>query len=152
MDFNGSICIRPFRKLKPSMLPSKELKTQYNNEWKPIMLKMEGTPDLHIPKDVQEISNAFIENSYAQATNHLKQHICSYIWTKGYNHEAWTIGTWSTKTLPNQIRKHGSEEDKSSLPPPTHRNRPHPQKRTLQRKDTPRSIRKRQVSESTISN
>ena len=37
MDFKGSNRIRPFRKLKPSMLPNKELKTQFNNEWKPIM-------------------------------------------------------------------------------------------------------------------
>ena len=147
MDFKGSSSIRPFRKLKPSMLPTKELKVQYNNEWKPILSKMEKVPGLIIPNDLQEISNAFLDHSFSQASDYLKTNVCSFIWTKGLNHETWTIGTWSTKTLPNQIRKYGSDQDKASLPAPTHHNRPHQEKRTLQRKNSSRSRRKRQQPE-----
>ena len=145
IDFKGTTRIRPFRKLQPSLLPTKELKTQYRNEWKPILSKMEKAPGLTIPNNVNEITNAFVDLSFVQATNHLKTNLCSFIWTKQLNHETWTVGTWSTKTLPNQIRRHGTDKDKESLPPPTHRNQPHREKRTLQRIQTERSLRRQHL-------
>ena len=143
MDFKGQHRIRPFRKLETAMIPNKDIKNQFNNEWRPIMRKMENTPGLEIPADINEITSAFVDLSYHQATEHLKANICSFIWSKGLKHETWTVGTWSTKTLPNQIRKYGSDRDKSNLPAPKHQNRPHQRKRTLIRKDTQRTIRRR---------
>ena len=145
MDYLGKTRIRPFRKFQTKLLPNKELKTQYNNEWKPIMSKMERTPGLVIPDDVGQISNAFINLSFNQATEYLKGNVCGFIWTKYRNHEPWTVGTWSTKTLPNQIRKFGTEQDKASLPIPTYHNRPHREKRTVQRRETDRIQRRKQL-------
>ena len=103
MDYMGKTRLPPFHKFKTKLLPTKQLKTQYNNEWKPVMTKVEETPGLVIPDDVGQISNAFIDLSFSQATEYLKGNICGFIWTKYRNHEGWTVGTWSTKTLQNQI-------------------------------------------------
>ena len=103
---------------------------------------MEKTPGLKIPSEQNEITAAFIQTSYEAATLHLKENICSFVWTNKCNHEAWTVGTWSMKTAPNKIRKFGSERDNANLPTQTHRNRPHAQKRTLVWKVTARRIRR----------
>ena len=145
MVYLGETRIQPFRKFQTKLLPNKELKTQYNNEWKPILSKMERIPGLMIPDDVGQISNAFINQSFNQATEYLKGNVCGFIWTKYQNHETWTVGTWSTKTLPNQIRKFGTEQDKASLPIPTHHNRPHREKRTVQRRETDRIQRRKRL-------
>ena len=142
MDYLGKTRIRPFRKFQTKLLPNKELKTQYNNEWKPIL---ERTPGLIIPDDVRQISNALINLSFNQATEYLQGNVCGFIWTKYRNHETWTVGTWSTKTLPNQIRKFGTEQDKASLPIPTYHNRPHREKLTVQRRETDRIQRRKQL-------
>ena len=44
MDFLTTHPVRPFRFLKATMLPTPDLKKQFTNEWKPIMLKMEKRP------------------------------------------------------------------------------------------------------------
>ena len=129
MDFKGTEPIRPFRLLQTKMLPTKQLKNQYRNEWMPILQKMENTPGIIIPNIVDD---SFVSRSYVIASNYLKEHVCGFIWEK--NHETWTIGTWSNKTQRNQIIKYGSEKEKSNLPPPTHHNKPHLQKRIHQRK------------------
>ena len=67
------------RKFQTKLLPNKELKTQYNNEWKPIMLKMERTLGLVIPDDVGQILNAFINLLFNQATEYLKGNVCGFI-------------------------------------------------------------------------
>ena len=145
MDFQGKFPVRPFRFLTSSMLPkTKDVKKQYNNEWKPIMTKMEKTPGLVIPNDLNAITSTFIDESYKLATEHLKANVCNFIWSRHLNHENWTVGTWSMKTSPNQIRKFGTNSDVANLPAPTHHNRPHSQKRTLVRKDTERISRKKQ--------
>ena len=122
------------------MLPTKHLKAQYRNEWLPIMQKMQNSPGVVIPNSVEAVSDSFISSSYEIASKYLKENICGFIWKK--KHETWTVGTWSHKTLPNQIQKYGSEKEKSNLPPRTHRNQPHSQKRTLKRTE---SARKRKV-------
>ena len=90
------------------------------------------------------ITSTFIDESYKLATEHLKANVCNFIWSRHLNHENWTVGTWSMKTSPNQIRKFGTNSDVANLPAPTHHNRPHSQKRTLVRKDTERISRKKQ--------
>jgi len=142
MDFLTTHPVRPFRFLKATMLPTPDLKKQFTNEWKPIMLKMEKAAGLKIPLEQKEITAAFIQTSYEAASLHLKENVCSFVWTNKCNHEAWTVGTWSMKTAPNKIRKFGSERDKANLPAQTHHNRPHAQKRTLVRKETARRIRR----------
>ena len=141
MDFLTKDPVRPFRLLKASMLPTSDLKKQFTNEWKPIMSKMEMTPRLIIPDDPKAITSSFLQSSYDAATLHLKTNVCSFIWTNKSNHEAWTVGSWSTKTAPNKIRKFGAETDKSNLPRETHHNRPHARKRTLVHTNNPSSIR-----------
>ena len=94
MDFLTIHPVRSFRFLKATMLSILDPKKQFTNEWKPIMTKMEKTPGLKIPSEQNEITAAFIQTSYEAATLHLKENICSFVWTNKCNHEAWTVGTW----------------------------------------------------------
>ncbi len=133
MTVNGDK-IRPFRHLKPAMLPP-EVKKKFKTEWQPIMRKMENTPDLVIPRDLTKIDSIVIETTFVSSTNYLKSNVCSFLWEKERSIiENWSVASWSTYTQRNYIIKNGNENDIGNLPISTRYNVPHCTKRTLKRK------------------
>ena len=92
---------------------------------------MENAPGVTIPKNQDQIDEAFVQSSYAIATEYLK-HRFKYIFNDApaglianYN-----ISTWSRKIARSEVIKNGTEEDKQKLPPPNKRNRPREEKHT----------------------
>ena len=87
-----------------------------------------------------------MKSSYAIATEHLKSTF-SYIFSRPQAGLVanYTIGTWSKKVQRAQVMKHGTEEDKAKLPPPSNYNHEHKQKRTVASGERvrPRKIAKR---------
>lgn len=128
----------PFRQLKGIHFTAENRKI-YHNEWKPIFLKMMETPGLVIP---EQVSEQFITESFERATEHLKNNF-SYIFESPPDVVAgYRLGTWSKKTKYSQVMKHGTEEDKQKLPPPTASNK----KRTPKERSAPSSApRKRRL-------
>ena len=123
--------LKPYRKFSGRDLHSKALKDAYRFEWKPVFSAMMEAPGLSIPSDRDKIDEAFLQSSYAIATDHLKSRF-SYIFRKpAAVVSSYTIGTWSQKTRPHVVRKCGTDSDVARLPPATTRNNPHRTKRTF---------------------
>ena len=124
--------IKPYRKLIGRDLPSKALSNQLRSEWRPIFCKMMETPGLEIPTHEREITEEFLESSYALATDYLRS-CASYIFKVPPAIVAdYTVGTWSKKVKRSFIKKFGTQEDIARLPPVTARNRSHRSKMTRQ--------------------
>ena len=106
-------------------LPRKKLVSELDTKWKPIfrlMMKAPGVPTA-IPSEAGE---DFVKETFDKATQYLKETV-SYIWKKG--EPTYTIGTWSKKVQPSQVRMHGTESDIAKLGPVTARNKKHRRKR-----------------------
>ena len=123
----------PFRQLEGIAFTA-ENRRVFNTEWKPIFNEMMKAPGLEIPEQVNE---QFITDSFEQATQHLKDNF-RYIFTKPQDVTAeYKIGTWSKKIKRSEVLKHGTEEDKQRLPPPSKFNN----KRTQKERSAPRKRR-----------
>ena len=148
MSFRNNEKVRPLRLFKTSSgFPTHELKTQFNTEYKPILSLMQQAPGMNIPSDLKDITDSVIESTYNLGTEHLKS-VVSYVWSKGWDHESWTVGTWSNKTRPNKVKQYGSESDIAALPNQTYRNNCHATKRTLKTKPSARRNKKARTSSS----
>ena len=127
----------PFRQLKGIHFTAENRKI-YNNEWLPIFRKMMKTPGLVIP---EQVSEQFITESFERATEHLKVNF-SYIFKSPPDVVAgYKLGTWSKKTKFSEVMKHGTEEDKQKLPPPTASNKKRPPKVSSAPSSAPRKRR-----------
>ena len=128
---NTVLVLPPFQYLKQRMLPT-QVRTRFKTQWLPILSKIqEGIRTVNIPSDLTEISSSFVDNTYEKATNHLKTHVCSFLWGNQKNVEEWTIGSWSACTSHSYIMKYGIESDRGNLPPETRYNAPHRKKRKI---------------------
>ena len=109
--------IKPFRQFVSRDFPNRRLRITFSNEWKTIFGKMMETPGLVIPTHEHNIDDAFVENSYAGATEFLRENY-SYIFEgpEGSS-EGLLIGTWSKKIRRSMVLKHGTSEDISKLAP-----------------------------------
>jgi hypothetical protein len=117
--------IRPFRKMKPEMLPE-PVKTKYNLQWRPIFSLIEQAPDLEIRET--NIDAEHIRSSFNIAKEYLKTRVEYCFQNPEKNPMEWQISYWSKKVAPSSIRKHGTDQDKSHLPPElSHRNKPRQQ-------------------------
>jgi hypothetical protein len=123
--------LKPFHLITGKDLPNKQLVAEFDNKWKPIFRKMQEAPGIpdKIPLDADE---SFVQESFARATDYLKQNVSYISWAKA-KHEAdlgqYKIATWSKKVQYNSIVKHGSPEDIAKLPPKSKRNQQHVRKR-----------------------
>ena len=139
--------IKPFRHFGTPDFESESLKKDFKNKWNPIFKKMMETPGLNVPARASEITDAFVEESFDRATEFLEDSF-SFLFTE-VNREktrAWTIGTWSRKISPSEVRKHGTAADKAKLPEATARNQPHRNnrcKRTITEKRGVHKVAKR---------
>ena len=89
-------------------------------------------PGVSIPSNQEDIDEAFVKSSYAISTEHLKSRF-SYIFSGPHAGLVanYTIVTWSKKVQRARVTKHGTEEDKAKLPPPSNYKHEHKQKRTF---------------------
>ena len=125
--------IRPFRQLKPPMLP-KKVRSRLKTEWQPILKKMAAAPGMSLPNNVEAINATVIDMTFVIATSHLKG-ICSFLWEKEKSIiENWSVASWSTYTQRNYILKNGNPADIAKLPTETHFNSPHRKKWTIKKK------------------
>ena len=124
--------VKPYRKLTVRDLHSTRLNNQPKLTWKPIFTTFMLAPGVSIPSNQEDIDEAFVKSSYAIATEHLNSHFsCIFAGPHSGLVANYTIGTWSKKVQTSQVMKHGTEEDKAKLPPPSNYNHEHKQKRTL---------------------
>lgn len=117
-DTNNNV-IRPFRLLKPNLLP-KSVRSKFKTEWQPILIKMqEGLPEtMQLPKSGKDVDASLISSTFDMATNHLKENVCSFLWeNKGHLINKWSVATWSSSTQRAYIMKHGNMNDVLNLPP-----------------------------------
>ena len=139
--------LKPFRLINGKDLHSTALKNMHKIQWKPIFSMMEEAPNLNIPPKVENIDDEFIRASYDIATEYLRSRV-SYIFagTQEATHESYTVGTWSFKIKPSEVKKRGTDADKAKLPADTLANQPHKAKRTISNsglRHQPRKIAKK---------
>jgi hypothetical protein len=125
--------IRPFRQLKPPMMP-KKVRSRFKTEWQPILKKMEAAPEMNLPRRATEINATVIDTTFVIGTLYLKE-ICSFLWEKERSIiENWSVASWSTYTQRNYILKNGNASDIAKLPTETRFNSPHRRKRTIKKR------------------
>ncbi|KAL7538044.1 hypothetical protein ACHAXR_008244 [Thalassiosira sp. AJA248-18] len=123
--------IKPYRKLTGRDLHSKELKDDLKLNWRPIFTKMMEAPGLSIPTKQSHIDEAFVQSSYAMATEYLKSRFSYIFEAEDGLVNSYTIGTWSYKIKPSEVVKHGTQADIDKLPAPTAKNQQHKTKRKV---------------------
>lgn len=109
--------IRPYRLLKCSSLPSKNLGNIFSSAYKPIFSMMQQCPGLDIPDHPAKITDVFLHSSFEKATKYLKERV-SYIFNLGktIDIDCWSIATWSLHVSVGKIHKYGTESDKLLAP------------------------------------
>ena len=120
---DNSTFIRPFRNLKPAMLPTKKLKYAYKLSWRALFVIFEGRALSGLPRDTRTLSVADIARYHSLCWEQLKQ-IVSYCFTPQKQPHTWTISTWATRTRRSCIVKNGNDQDRANLPPESFRNAP----------------------------
>ena len=137
----GQSLVPPFRTFKLNLLP-KNIRNTFKTQWLPILSMMHSTPSLQegeenaIPLNVKDVDSSVISRTYSAATEHLKNNLCSFLWSDNgikRNLEGWSVGTWSMKTRRNQILNRGNGSDILNLGEATRYNAPHRQKRVFSR-------------------
>lgn len=141
--------VKPYRKLLGKDIYSERQRNIFKNEWKPIFSKMMEAPELRIPKNVDDITDDIVRESYEIATAYLKSSF-EYIFLnkpEGAT-DSYTIGTWSFKIKVSEVQKHGTDNDKAKLPPCTPSNQRHKTKRTItpSKRQRPTKITKKGTS------
>jgi hypothetical protein len=117
IDANGTRCqapIRPFRSIKPEMLP-KAVKQDFQLHWRPIFSMMEQAPGLNI-REAGVVDATYVTASFDSAKTYLKTRV-SYVFEKERsNPDMWEISTWSRKVQRSSILKDGTNADRANLP------------------------------------
>ena len=105
--------ICPFRFFKPALLPLKP-RNHFKNNWRPVLSIMEDaivSGDSHPTQmDSQEIEMLW------EAGNDLLKGRASYIFAKPRYH-LWSVSTCSKHVKSSFIKKYGTDQDKTALPP-----------------------------------
>jgi hypothetical protein len=119
--------VRPFRLLDPKFLPSKQLKSIYKVQWKPVFSMMEeGIEMALLEKQSHLAATGEIEAMFQKGVDYLKSR-ASYIWRlERSKPETWVLSNWSKRLLQSATEKDGTPEDKAALPPAKKTNRSHP--------------------------
>ena len=123
-DIRVQAPVRPFRVLKPTMLPP-DARKKFQLHWKPIFSLMEGAPDLEISPAMDTDS---ISLSFSVGKEYLKARVSYAFESERATPDQWGISTWSRKVARSQITKHGNDSDKANLPVATRHNQPRQQR------------------------
>ena len=114
--------IKPFRNLKPTLLP-KQIANTFKLHWRPVFKLMEE--GINVPGDTETLDAATINNLYESATEFLKTRVQYVFRNPRLHHRTWTISTWSKHVKRSHILQHGTQEDRVNLPEATRFNRSH---------------------------
>jgi hypothetical protein len=128
-DIRVQAPVRPFRILKPTMLPP-EARKKFQLHWKPIFSLMEGAPDLELSPVMDTDS---ISLSFSVGKQYLKTRVSYAFDSERATPDQWEISTWSKKVARSSILKHGTVSDKANLPVATRHNQPRQQRQPRQR-------------------
>ena len=110
---DGSSNIKPFRKIKPSMLPTKQMQDTFRIHWKALFSFLETVTDI-VP-DANTLSAEQINTIYEKFVAVLKDRV-SYCFIEGKKPDIqWSISTWANKTRRSSILKYGTPHDKAKL-------------------------------------
>jgi hypothetical protein len=120
-DIRVQAPVRPFRMLKPNMLPSNVRKNFLQLHWMPIFSLMAAAPDLKISPAMDAESISF---SLSVGKHHLKTRSRHVFESDQATPDQWGVSTWSKKVARSSILKHGNAADKANLPVATRHNRP----------------------------
>ena len=110
---------------------------------------MMEAPGLHVPKNIDNITDDIVCESYEIATAYLKSAFENiFLNTPEGATDSYTIGTWSFKIKVSEVQKHGTDNDKAKLPPRTASNQQHKTKRTItpSKRQRPSKITKKGTS------
>jgi hypothetical protein len=124
-DIRMQAPVRPFRILKPAMLPP-DVRKKFQLHWMPIVsLMMEAAPDSEI---LPAMDTESIALSFANGKEHLKTRVSYVFESERASPDRWGISTWSKKVARSSILKHGNISDKANLPVATRHNKPRQQR------------------------
>jgi hypothetical protein len=143
LDNNGNRLqapIRPFRKLKNEMLPE-SVRKNLQTHWRPIFLMMEQAPGIEIRET--SIDAEYIRTSYEAGREYLKTRVGYVFQNTKVKPMNWKISYWSKKVARSEILKHGTEQDKASLPEESYRNKPRKQHHRSRPEADRRRVRRR---------
>jgi hypothetical protein len=119
---NGNQRVKPFRKLTANDLPTKELKTALNLQWKPIFSFLDDAANFptggSVPVDEEQLNAA-----YDRCIAHLKSTVSYCFANKKDPESSWKIATWSVRVARSSIEKNGTASDKEKLAPAGARNK-----------------------------
>jgi hypothetical protein len=123
-DIRVQAPVRPFRILKPAMLP-RDARNKFQLHWKPIFSLMEGAPDLEISPAMDTDS---ISLSFSVGKQYLRARVSYAFESERATPDKWGISTWSKKVARSSILKNGNDSDKAHLPVANRYNRPRQQR------------------------
>jgi hypothetical protein len=118
---NNSTSIRPYRNIRPFMLPTKKLKDIYKLSWRALFSIFEDNVFRDLPQDTRSLSNVDMVRYQDLCMEHLKG-VVSYCFTAQKKPHSWSVSTWAVRTRRSSIEKNGTAQDKALLPPATFRN------------------------------
>ena len=120
--------VRPFRILKPTMLPL-DVRKKFQLHWRPIFSLMGNAPDLGPVTNTDDS----ISLSFSVGKEYLKARVSYAFESDRATPDQWEISTWSKKVARSSILKHGNASDKAHLPEATRHNQPRQRARPRQR-------------------
>ena len=115
-DIEGNRVVRPFRKLKTSLLPI-ALRNKFKINWCPIFCYLEDK--LPLPRNTTMMTEAEFDVYFCDCVEVLNNRI-PYVFSKkgGKGTLAFSVATWSRLVLKSSIIKNGNEHDKSFIDSP----------------------------------
>ena len=111
--------ILPYRKIRPSRVPTRKQNRKLVTSWRPLFCMMEKgleKKEYDIPTDVTLITDDMITESYRVGMDYVKT-VASYIWIKKNQIviDSYAIGYWCKMVGAAEIKKNGSDSDKDML-------------------------------------
>ena len=127
---NVTYRIKPFCSLQGKDFWDKAVEREFTTKWKPIFKLMEQYDGFEASSEGGE---AFVQSSFVNATEYLKTRV-GYVWSRVKDDRilsGYKVETWSRYVQRSGIEKHGTVQDKASLPPATARNQSDKRKRAF---------------------
>ena len=120
---DNSTFVRPYRNIRPFMLPTKKLKDVFKLSWRALFSIFEDNVFRDLPQDTRSLSTVEMTRYQALCMEQLKGMV-SYCFTAQKKPHSWSVSTWAVRTRRSSIEKNGTAQDKALLPPATFRNKP----------------------------
>jgi hypothetical protein len=103
MDSTNGKRIRPFRKLKLKLLPTKKLKNTYKINWCPIFRFLEKNVHMSLPQQSNLITNEDLKIYYDECIKVLQDKVSFCFNDRKNSALTWKVSTWSKNIQPSSI-------------------------------------------------